>query len=334
VRCVLAPAGHGKTAMVHAAGNAAVGDGRPVVAVATAAKAVAELADAGLPASTIARLRLDLQHRPLSPGTVVVVDEVSQTSTRDMHIVVAAVAACLGGQLWILGDPRQAPSVKAGGIATELEARTASGAFSAATLSVNRRQVDPTDRHALTVLRGGDAVMSQQIRSTQGWEHEAATPNATRAAMADAVVADIVDHGAPAAVALVVSHAQAEDLADRIRRRLAVAGLLTGPTLTGPGWTSDRRYQAGDCILLHTRYGARHSPLVNGTVATVTAVHRDGLDVRTDAGLAMSLPREFVCGTRADGSPNLSHAWARTVDGAQGGTWDHAHLLGSSALDS
>ena len=39
-------------------------------------------------------------------------------------------------------------------------------------------------------------------------------------------------------------------------------------------------------------------------------------------------------GTRKDGSPNLSHAWARTVDGAQGGTWETCHLLGSAALDA
>ncbi len=32
--------------------------------------------------------------------------------------------------------------------------------------------------------------------------------------------------------------------------------------------------------------------------------------------------------------PNLSHAWARTVDGAQGGTWEACHLLGSAALDA
>jgi AAA domain len=91
------------------------------VAVATTAKAVAELADAGLPAVTIARLRLDLHRGPLAPGTVVVLDEVSQTSTRDAHTVLAAVASSPGGQLWILGDPRQAPSVKAGGIAAELD---------------------------------------------------------------------------------------------------------------------------------------------------------------------------------------------------------------------
>jgi hypothetical protein len=35
----------------------------------------------------------------------------------------------------------------------------------------------------------------------------------------------------------------------------------------------------------------------------------------------------------SDGSPNCSHAWARTVDGIQGGTWTQAHLLGTAALE-
>jgi hypothetical protein len=73
------------------------------------AKAVAELTEAGLRAVTVARFRLDLEKRGLAPGTVVRLDEVSQTSTRDAHTVLAAVAACAGGQLWVLGDPRQAP---------------------------------------------------------------------------------------------------------------------------------------------------------------------------------------------------------------------------------
>jgi hypothetical protein len=304
------------------------------VAVATTAKAVAELAEAGLPAVTVARFRLDLQDRSLAPGSVVVLDEVSQSSTRDVYTILNAVIACAGGQLWVLGDPRQAPSVKAGGFAAELEARAAAGVIPAATLTVNRRQVDPVDRHALALLRSGDPARSQQVRFGQGWEHEAATPAATRAAMADAVVADILGHGVDATVALVVSHGQAEDVADQIRGRLAAAGLVGGPTLTGPGWTTDRHYQAGDRILFHTRCGDRRSPVVNGTVATVTAVDHHGIAVRTAGGMAMSIPVEFVRGVRPDGTPNLSHAWARTVDGAQGGTWDHAHLLSSAALDA
>jgi hypothetical protein len=131
-----------------------------------------------------------------------------------------------------------------------------------------------------------------------------------------------------------VSHGQAEDVADRIRRRLAAAGVLAGPAFSGPGWTADRTYQAGDRILFHTRCGDRHSPVVNGTVATVTGVDRDGLTVHTDSGASMVVSALFAGGVRADGTPNVSHAWARTVDGAQGGTWDHAHLLGSASLDA
>jgi hypothetical protein len=114
LRAVLAPAGYGKTAMAHAAAVAAGRAGHPVLAVATTAKATAELASAGLAATTIARLRLDLEHEPLPPASVVILDEISQTPTADAHTVLAAVAACAGGQLWVLGDPAQSQPVKAG----------------------------------------------------------------------------------------------------------------------------------------------------------------------------------------------------------------------------
>ena len=128
-------------------------------------------------------------------GTVVVLDEISQTSTRDAHDVLAAVDACPGGQLWVLGDPQQAPSVKAGGIAAEIAARADAETIPAARLTVNRRQVDPDDRHALHILRCGGAHESQQLRRDHGWEHTAATPEDTRRAMADAVTADILASG-------------------------------------------------------------------------------------------------------------------------------------------
>ncbi|HTT92158.1 MAG TPA: hypothetical protein VMF65_21565, partial [Acidimicrobiales bacterium] len=88
-------------------------------------------------------------------------------------------------------------------------------------------------------------------------------------------------------------------------------------------------------MLLHARCGPSGTPAVNGTAATVTGVNSDGLAVLLDgSGETASLPAAFVQGTRKDGSPNISHAWARTVDGAQGGTWEACHLLGSAALDA
>jgi AAA domain len=332
---VLAPAGYGKTTMLHTAAQAATANGRLVVAVATTAKAVAELAGAGLDARTIARLRIDLIDGPLAAGTIVVLDEISQTPTREVEAVLAAVDACPGGSIWILGDPRQSQPVGAGGMADHIETLATSGRIPSAHLTVNRRQVDPTDRQALSLLRQGEVAGSQQLRAEQGWEHEHARPGEARQAMAFAVCDDIATHGAEQVAALVVSHADAEDLADRIRASLADSAVIGGPIITGPGWTAERDYQAGDRVLLHARCGPSGSQLVNGTTATVTRVDNTGLTVRLDrTGQDAMLPASFVQGTRKDRSPNVSHSWARTVDGAQGGTWQACHLLGSAALDS
>jgi hypothetical protein len=333
LRAVLAPAGYGKTAMIHAGAHAAVVDGRPVVAWPRRPRRWSELADAGLPATTVARFRVDHHEAPLRPGTVVVLDEVSQSSTRELHIVVGAVGACPGGQLWVLGDPRQAPSVKAGGIAAELEARIEAGDIPAATLAVNRRQVDPVDRHALVLLRGGDSASSQGLRGGQGWEHEGDTPGATRSGMAEAVATDLLDHGAapPSRWWSPMSRPKTSPIA------FATASLrpASSPGRRSPDRLDDRPRVSGrrpDPVPHPLRRPP--SSVVNGTVATITGVGRHGLDVRTDDGTAMSISVQFVRGVRADGTPNLSHAWVRTVDGAQGGTWDHAHLLGSAALDA
>lgn len=321
---------------VHAAAAVAAEAGRPVVGVATTGKAVAELEGAGLPSTTIAHLRTVLAHQPLGAGMVVVLDEVSQASTRDAEVVLAAVAAAPEAQVWVLGDAKQGQPVLAGGLAHELAARAAAGVVPAATLTVNRRQADPDDRRALTLLRSGKPAESQAARDEHGWEHRAGTPDATREAMADAVVADIDTHGHAAVVALTVSHGDAEDLADRMRDHLISTGRIAGPALTGPGWTAPRDYQAGDRVLFHTRYGPRTGGLVNGTTGAVLEAGDRSLTVAIDGSTErrVVLPAQWVQGTRIDGSPNLSHAWARTVDGAQGGTWEAAHLLGTPALDA
>jgi hypothetical protein len=49
-------------------------------------------------------------------------------------------------------------------------------------------------------------------------------------------------------------------------------------------------------------------------------VSPDGLAICTDDGRTTILGPDFVLGIRSDGRPNLSHGWARTVEGAQGGT--------------
>ncbi len=73
--------------------------------------------------------------------------------------------------------------------------------------------------------------------------------------------------------------------------------------------------------------------MFNGSTGTVLTVNDGGLELLLDGGRQVFLPAEIVAGHRPDGTPNVSHAWARTAEGAQGGTWHHVHLLGTPTLD-
>lgn len=148
------------------------------------------------------------------------------------------------------------------------------------------------------------------------------------------MAADIATLGPAGVIALAVSHADCEDLADRVRTRLRENGLIGGAELAGPAWTNgERRYSAADRLLVHGTLRTGGQRLHNGTVLTVTAVGPDALQAIDDHGQRVALPRAFVEGRRTDGSPNCSHAWVRTVDGIQGGTWTQVHLLGTAALE-
>jgi hypothetical protein len=202
-------------------------------------------------------------------------------------------------------------------------------------LTVNRRQQHEVEREALAHYRQGEVAASHRLRDTAGLEHHAANPETARQAMAEAVVDAIGYHGAENVAALAVTHADCEDLADRVRTLLVQQGAITGPAIEGPGWSRPRTYQAGDRILLHRRIDLDDGRLLpNGTMATVVSVSAGGLAVHTDGDRrAVPIPAGVVTGRRPDRRPHISHAWCRTIDGVQGGTWTEAHLLGTAALD-
>ncbi|MGO9874558.1 MAG: ATP-dependent RecD-like DNA helicase [Acidimicrobiia bacterium] len=334
VRVLVAPAGFGKTTALHAAATAVASTGSPVVALAPTHKAVAELRAAGLDAQTIARFCHRVRDVPLVADTTVIVDETSQVATRDAAGLLEAIAATPDTRVWFVGDVRQAQPVAAGGLAAELERLAADGLIPAAGLHQNRRQRDPAERAALAKYRAGDIDASQTIRTDHGWEHDLASPTDTRHALADAAVADGDRHGVEHVAVLAVSHADCEDLADAIRAIRVGRGELRGPTLQGPGWGNSRTYAAGDRILVHVNLDVGPERRVcNGSTGTVLAATRHGLNVLIDDGQQVKIDADVVAGRRVDGTPNVSHAWARTVDGAQGGTWRQVHFLATPALD-
>ena len=144
LRSLISPAGFGKTTAVHAGAVAAADDGRPVLGVATTNQAVGELVDAGIASMTVAMLHIEIGNGGgLARGTVVILDEASQTSTADAEVVLGAVAATPGAQLWALGDVRQAQAVRAGGLAAEIDRLGRDGAIPAPTPD---REPPPTQR--------------------------------------------------------------------------------------------------------------------------------------------------------------------------------------------
>jgi conjugative relaxase-like TrwC/TraI family protein len=333
LRALISPAGYGKTTTLAAAVDAAKRAGRPVLAVSTTNQAVEQLRQVGIPAVTVARFALT--GGDLAPGTVVLVDEFSQLPTREAHTVLAAAAGCEDSMVWMVGDPLQAQPVAAGGLAVWIAGQARDASIPVAELTINRRQADPVERQALARFRAGRISESQELRDDAGWEHHYDNREGGIDAMAAAVLADIEAYGAGRVAALAVSHTDCEALTDRIRADLADQGIIAGPALEGPGWAGPRQYQTGDRILLHAHATLGDgSRLTNGTVATVTAVSDTGLTVTSERrDDPVVLPAEFVAARRADGRPQVSHSWARTIDGVQGGTWDQVHLLATPALD-
>ena len=278
MRALIAPAGYGKTTTLATAVDAARRAGRPVLAVSTTNQAVSQLRQVGIPAATVARFALDRAELPA--GCVVIVDEFSQLSTRDAEVVLAAAAACPGGQVWMVGDPLQAQPVGAGGLACWLSDQVRHGRVAAAELTVNRRQADPVERHALGRFRRATSPPASSYatrpagNTTRRPLPSPRSDGGRRAGRPRGVRADRV-------AALAVTHADCEALADRIRADLRRPGMIGGPALEGPGWAGPRSYQAGDRILLHAHVdlddGRR---LTNGTIA-----HRHAQV--TPAGLAV-----------------------------------------------
>ena len=165
---------------------------------------------------------------------MVIVDEFSQLPTREAEVVLAAAAACPGGQVWLVGDPLQAQPVGAGGLAPWLPNKSRQGRGAGGRADVNRRQADP-DRTA-GPGRSGPATSRPARSYATGPAGSTTTPTATRpsTAMAAAVLADIDVHGPERVAALAVTHADCEALADRIRADLAAQGVIAG---AGPGGT-------------------------------------------------------------------------------------------------
>jgi conjugative relaxase-like TrwC/TraI family protein len=161
VAVVVGPAGSGKSRTLNLARQAWQQAGVAVRGVAPSAVAAGVLSqEAGIASDTLAKFLLDVAHgrTDVAAGEVIVCDEASMVSTRDLaRLVLLADAA--DAKIVLVGDHYQLGSVDAGGLFRLLasDAKTAE-------LTGVRRFVDPWEAQASRRLRRGDLSVIDEYR--------------------------------------------------------------------------------------------------------------------------------------------------------------------------
>lgn len=325
VSVVHALAGSGKTTALGAAVEAWRASGYHVIGACLSAKAASVLRDeTGVDASTMAQLLLEVQDRRFrgfAVNTVLLIDEAGQVGTRAL----AAVADQLdraGAKLVLVGDTHQLPEIEAGGAFAGLVKR-----LPVCELTVNYRQVEPAEKARVAELRAGDVAEALRMYDDAGRVVRGSTADELRDRLTQDWYAawrrQPTEKKRADVVMLGLTNAEVEDLNRRARARLVDEGLVGGPGLV----CGQRTFQVGDHVV--TRQNDRRIGVLNGDRWVIDAVDNAGgqLGLRPDgrAGDVVLLPRDYL--DRDD----LQHAYAVTVNVAQGSTVDTAFVLGSDA---
>jgi len=316
---MVGPGGSGKTYAVGAYADAVRAAGHLVVGVATSATAAGRLGE-GLQGSwsgTIAMMRRQLEEYEsrLPEGSVIVVDEASMVSTRDLAWLVLQANQC-DGKVVLVGDPKQLPSIDSGGLFHRIVANGHGVVTDLADL--NQRQTLELDRHALHRLRRGEIEAAIRAYGEAGRIHLGRDEYATKTAMVDAWWTDARTHGIDRVRMLASRRDEAAMLNQLARARMQTEGLVHGPALTNK-WGTE--FRAGDRIVVRDNWYA-HSDLRNGQTGTITNIHPGTRSItfrRDGDGGEVILPASYV-------DSSVDHAYAQTIHTAQGQTFHTTHL--------
>lgn len=357
VRLVIGPAGTGKTEAMHAVVQAFTSAGHTVLGTANGGRQAQDLHERlGIRTQVIAGWLTLLNHtedpaQVWTPGTVLIVDEATQISTRDGERLLR-YATRSGTVVILIGDAPQLGSVGAGGWFSHLIQITPE----VPGLTLNQRQ-------------RGDRMLQVRLALAALREH---TPQADREALlrlaADGRV-EVFDHREDLLDAIVTdwyterssrhtpeevtagrrvparpggSHMMAEHHRDTdllnhaARERLTGDGTLSGPVLR----VARRDFQTGDEVLTLTQAGhtlvpagrPRSEYIRTGSTGVVTAVHLDPFNPARQFLTVMFPGRgevrvdwAYLTHAFPDGRDGgLTHAYAQTAHKAEGSTMDTA----------
>ena len=331
IQCAVGRAGAGKTTTMTAACDAWQTAGWRVIGTAVKGEAARTLAAAtGMPTETLAwYLAHDDPHTaPLDARTVLIVDEASTISDRDLDRL-GWLAAQTGTTLRLIGDPAQHGAVQAGGMFRVLCQHHPTHTPQ---LTVTHRVQDPRDRAAADALRAGDIAAALDHLDTAGHLHIVDNEvDFYRQALARWWAAHQAGREHPIVDRRNTVRRQLNRLAHRL---LQTTGQISRDEIPATG---DRRFSVGDRVIARNPDRDLHPPgqpdayVRNGALGTVLALHPgdrpadDTLTVAFDDIGTIDLPRSYfdqhhTAARRRRRDLGLDHAYAVTSYAVQGTT--------------
>jgi ATP-dependent exoDNAse (exonuclease V) alpha subunit len=324
-------AGAGKTTSVAAAAQAWQAIGYRVVGTAVKGEAARTLAAAtGIECETVAWYLVhdDPRANPLDSRTVLVVDEASTLSDRDLDQLMR-MAASAGATLRLIGDPAQHGAIAAGGMFRVLCERHE---HDTPELVTTHRVRDPNDRAAAEALRGGRIDDALDCLQRAGHLHVVDDDLAMyRHVLARWWDAHHQGHDHPMVDRRNTTRRQLNRLARLLRQ---IHGEIGTDEIIA---SDDRRFSVGDRVTarapsrdLHPQ-DDRRAYVRNGALGTVVAIHHgdtkaeDRITVDFEGIGTIDLPRRFFDHHRNRGGRSevgIDHAYALTSYAVQGSTSD------------
>jgi conjugative relaxase-like TrwC/TraI family protein len=330
VHCAIGRAGSGKTTAMRAAANAWRTAGYRVLGAAVKGDAARHLATAaGIPTETLAWYLAhdDPANHPLDARTVLIVDEASTISDRDLDKLLH-LATATGAAMRLIGDPSQHSAVAAGGMFRVLCERHPADTPQ---LSESRRLQHPADITAVEALRSGDIEQALASLQAAGHLHLAANDTELYAALLTRWW-DSRQQGAPHPLIERSNHRR-QQLNSLARTLLQANGEVSTDEITA---SRNRAFARGDEVIARKGDRNLHPPdrpdayVRNGSRGTVIQVaHGDSpmSDEITvdfvDLG-QITLPRAYFdehATTSGRTDVGLDHAYALTSYAVQGATF-------------
>jgi AAA domain len=318
---VAARPGAGKTTALAAAREAFEAAGHPVIGVATARTASGELADIGVPATSIAALLHRAEEwrsrglEPLPRGTVIVMDEASTTSTPDAAALAELVQRC-EGKLVAIGDPRQIGAIGPGGLYGHLT-RTIEPAL----LTEIRRQEHQVDRRIVELAHEGRGSDALDLLKAEGRLQIADTIGEARRATVLDWYSDY--SGGADAVMIARRNRDVAELNADARSLLVTEGRVEAEAIR----IASQDFAVGDQVL--TRINTQE--VSNRERWQVTALDLD----RGEVGLqriggderSVTLGPDYLGRQTEGGEPALQHAYAMTIYATESKTFERSYAL-------